>query len=195
LGIGVAVGVSLAPYLGKVNVPGFSSLLELFPDVLRDRAIPLSTVLMAVIAAAVEFLGVQRITAVGAKKWFVRMLVLTVAFLLVLTIAHGMSVTTVEYNGGKNSASFVTGFGERPATCSTPCKETEIDCVSCNSRWANSQCIENISFRPSAIEGCFGSTRVNLANTLLLLFYLAVTSCLAALIAVLAISKARAAQT
>lgn len=40
LGFGVSVAVGLAPYLGRVNVPLFDSLLKLIPTSIHDTVFP-----------------------------------------------------------------------------------------------------------------------------------------------------------
>src|SRR4051812_25046827 len=55
LGFGVGVGLGLAPFLGKLGVPGFSALLSLFPEALSAFLIPVSAFLMGMLAAVTQF--------------------------------------------------------------------------------------------------------------------------------------------
>src|ERR1700749_4631878 len=57
LGFGVAVGVGLAPLLGKTGLPGFFTLLSMLPAILRTTAIPLSSFIMGILAVGVQFYG------------------------------------------------------------------------------------------------------------------------------------------
>src|SRR5882724_5196164 len=77
VGFGVSVAVGLAPYLGTLHVPLFSSLLDLIPEPIRGTVIPLSAALMGVVAVIVEWYGWERQDLAWFKTIFIRCLVLT----------------------------------------------------------------------------------------------------------------------
>ena len=60
--IGVTLGVGLAPMLGKIHVPGFSPIAEVFPVNLQRGVLPFATFLLAIPegTARYEILGVRR---------------------------------------------------------------------------------------------------------------------------------------
>jgi len=55
MGFMVAGAMGMAPFLGKLEVPGFSALLELFPEDIKRTLIPASALLMGVVAVVVQF--------------------------------------------------------------------------------------------------------------------------------------------
>jgi hypothetical protein len=187
LALTVSVGVSLAPYLGRINIPGFSTLLKTFPDVLQDIAIPSSTFLMAVIASCIEFFGANAISRRAARKTFVALALAAIVSVFLFVALHLMSVTVVEFGGGKGHTAFVTGFSERGESCL--CAPGEKDCVQCNPKWAPARCIENISLNPSSVQTCFGYTNVRTASIVLVCAYLELTSLLAAMVGILTVIK------
>jgi hypothetical protein len=63
LGFGVTTAVGLAPFLGRVGVPGFSSLLGLVPYQLQDDVVPLAAFLMGLVAVALEYYAGEEITS------------------------------------------------------------------------------------------------------------------------------------
>ena len=60
VGFGVAVGVGLAPFLGKV--PGLDVLARLFPPDLKSTLIPFSAFLMGLIAVAIQYYSAESIS-------------------------------------------------------------------------------------------------------------------------------------
>src|ERR1051325_2256248 len=84
LGFGVSVGVGLAPYLGRLNVPLFTPLLSMMPVSLQDTAIPLSAALMGVVAVAIQWHGRERLNRKWAEKTFKKTLALALLCLTVL---------------------------------------------------------------------------------------------------------------
>src|SRR6266478_1356152 len=75
LGFGVSVGIGLAPLLGRVNVPLFSSLLTLMPESLQNRLIVLSTTVMSVMSVAVQFYAGVKVTTERLERLFKRTLI------------------------------------------------------------------------------------------------------------------------
>lgn len=187
--IAVGTGVGLAPYLGKVQVPGFSALLELFPSVLQDKAIPVSSALMGVIAACVEYFRGEKTDQASAKRWFVRISAFAIVILFALMIVDVLGVTSIPFEGGRARVSFVTGIGQRSPMCAEPCSPSDSACVRCETRWSDEECIERISFKESSIQTCFGSFSVKLASALLLSLYIGFMGLLAGAVAILTVTK------
>jgi TIR domain-containing protein len=81
LGFGVAVGVGLAPFLGKYKLPFFEPLLGLFPGASKLSLIPTSAFLMGLVAVAVQFYSGEEIPQGTIRKRFgVGLLLVTLAF-------------------------------------------------------------------------------------------------------------------
>jgi hypothetical protein len=159
LGIGVGVAVGLAPLLGKARVPGFAALLDLYPESLQATAIPIASLLMGIVAAFVQFYfrpGKQK----HLGGWFAATGAIAVAALLSLTQIYAESVTTVTYEGGRLRVPYVTGFGERPQSCSK-----------CPPGVSNEECIHGLA-TPDLVASCFGESRIRHAREALLYSYL-----------------------
>lgn len=172
LGFGVSVAVGLAPYLGRLDIPLFSSLLKLIPESIQDTAIPLSAALMGVVAVVTEFYAGERLTRKAIRRAFLRMLIVTgVAFILLLTI-HTLIVVKVPYLGGTKSATFLVGFvrPHRP-----PCPEEVSD----------AECIKRLTLNESEIESFWGDKQVRIARLSLVSAYLFLTGSFPVLVALL----------
>lgn len=157
LGLGVSVGVGLAPYLGRINVPLFEPLLTIVPLSEQGFLIPLSTALMGLVAVGVQWYGGER--PEWLRKWFGATLVIALLALGFLVYVHNNVVVSVQYLGTK-STSFLVGFS-RPNK--PPCPEGISD----------AECIRDyLTFNPAKIESFWGDKEVRNARLTLTLSYL-----------------------
>lgn len=186
LGFGVWVAIGLAPFLGKVRVPGFTALLELYPPSLR-WLIPLSGILMGAVALTVEYVGDRHLEESSLDRWFRRGLIVWVASFVLLLALYPFLVTRVEFAtagepGAWDSASFVTGGLTVPAhPPGYPCE--------CAAGTPADRCIESISFNDVNVRTCFGPTRVAFSNLALAAVYLLLTGSFAAAVGVLVLRQ------
>ncbi len=172
LGFGVAVGVGLAPLLGKTGLPGFSALLSVLPDILRTTAIPLSSFIMGIIAVGIQFYGRHATPSVPSlRRKFRLTIILLCMFVLVFYIIHVLSVQMVPIDGG--NVPVVVGFSGHLETCA--CSKTASDL----------ECIMGLSMHPAAIATCFGGRNIALANGALVLAYLVTMGLLGVLVGLL----------
>jgi len=174
VGFSVSVGVGVAPYLGMLDVPLFKPLLNLMPNSLHSSLFPPSAALMGIVAVVTEWYAGERINQKQLRRVFVRSLVASVLFLVILIVAHTLVVVQVPYYGGKDSAAFVVGF-------------TRPDRPPCTAEMSDAECIKNVTFDESAISSYWGDRQVQIAKLSLILPYLAMTSSFAVLIALLLI--------
>jgi hypothetical protein len=176
VGFSVGVGIGMAPFLGKVRVPGFEPLLDLFPEQLRGVFIPLGAFLMGVIAVAVQVLTVPTWKGKELTRFSVRLMALTVASVVLLAIVYFLVVVRLQVAG--RDVAVVTGWS-RSSSC--PCT-TPSDVL----------CIEELSLRPGAIEACWGTRQVQMSRLALCLLYLSTIGSFAALVgAALAFEQVR----
>jgi hypothetical protein len=175
LAFGVSVSIGLAPFLGKSRIPGFSPLLDLFPTTLQNIAIPLSSFLMGVVAVVVQFYAGADLSSRAVTNWFPRVSAIVVALFVGLVVAYFMSITRVGIDGGERSVAFVIGYGPRMPECALRCPATLSD----------SACVKVLSFDPSEIASCYGEHAINVANLVLVMLYLALTSCFGVLVGLL----------
>jgi hypothetical protein len=96
VGFGVAVGVGLAPFLGKYKVPLFESLLELIPESSKHTLIPLSAFLMGLVAVAIQFYAGDNISQKSIKRrftlGFAAILLAFIALVLLYTPKHVLRI-------------------------------------------------------------------------------------------------------
>lgn len=159
LGFTVSVAIGLAPFLGKVDVPLFDSLLGLIPTNLQETVLPLSAALMGIIAVSVQWYASERINRAWLGKWFSRTLMSTFVSFLVLSVVHTFVVVRVHIRGGEEVISTLVGFA-RPVK--PPCSE----------KLSDSECLEYVTLDPAAIESFWGSGQIRLATLALILPYL-----------------------
>lgn len=176
LGFGVAVGAGLAPFLGKVRVPGFAALLGLFPESLQGSMIPLSAFLMGFVAVAVQFYSGESVPRAALRRRFKWGAASLLAGLALTVALYGLLVIRVPIEGGQKSLPIVVALS-RTAGC--PCPSTDTD----------GECIAGISFQPQAIESCWGSRPLALSRLALTFCYLLLTGGFGALIGILLLQE------
>lgn len=169
LGFGVWVAIGLSPFLGRVNLPLFDSLLTLYPQSLH-WVIPISGLLMGLLGMMVEFAADRRTEAPSLHRWFRWSLASSLGCLVLLVVLYPWWVTGVSYGQGQK-AYFVTA-GSLPASMAPDCE--------CSPGMLPEACIQEISFNPVNINTCFGPRRVLLRGQVLVFIYLLLTGSFAA---------------
>jgi hypothetical protein len=175
LGFGIATGVALFPYLGKVA--GGGALLDLFPGSMKETLLPISVFVMGFIAVAVQFYSGETIHRSVLRRRFKAGLVSLLVGLVLFSILHALLVVRVSYTSkdGKEilHSPFVIGFVKSKG-------------CGCASETNNQQCIEELSFAEEKIATCWNTT---LSRLLLQFSYLVLTGGLAALIGLLLLQE------
>jgi hypothetical protein len=176
IGFGVGVGVGLAPYLGLVEVPGFKALLTLIPDDIQQRVIPLSALVMGVVAVVVQWYGWDKVTDEWLKKWFLRTLIGLLLCICVFTVIQRFVVLKVPIEGDTDYISILVGFERRahpkcPVTISTL------------------ECIRNNTADPGFVASLYGDTQLNAADLSLTFSYLLVTGLFGVLVGLLMLKE------
>ena len=157
LGLGISIPVTLAPLLGKLNVPGFTPLLALIPDDIQNMAIPLSAAAMSLVATSVEFRAIRKASKARLLREAKRSLLHAGICLAALGAAYALLVTRVNF-GKDESVAFVTGF-VHPTTA--PCGTISAE-----------QCIRQfLMLDTSRIKSYYGDQQIRLANILLVGLY------------------------
>ena len=183
-GVGVAAG--LAPFLGKLRVPGFNALIETYPFEMQNWLIPVSGLLMGFIALVVEYEYEGGIAKKKRDLWFKRTIVTFAVSLLLLLGLYVFAVARVEKT--------VTAPGEEPrsvtiaaVTGSPEVPGGRAGCA-CEAGAPAEECLEK-SIKPANIRRCFGATRVALATIALAIVYFTLTGSLAAGVGLLVIKQ------
>lgn len=167
-GFGVGVALGLAPFLGVLPIPGFSALLDMYPESMRGWIIPLSGILMGVLAVSVEFLGLKIPPAAILRKWFkISLAVWAVAFLGLLFL-YPRWVVRLEVGDGTRTPAFVTGTDVVPVRPpASPCK--------CPAGQSAEECVADIGAAQGRIRECFGSGSITTATQVLAILYFLLT--------------------
>jgi len=174
LAFGFSVALGMAPLLGKIKIPGFSSLLEMFPTFPFDfttQLLAVTGLLMGLTALLVQYFQYERISSVRRRLWFIR-LAIVLGFALIVLFA--LYVFNVEQAGNYN---VLIGWNE-PI------------CRAC-AEMARSECLSEITLATKDIDRCFGSFPVRLAALLLAVLYMAAMSLLGALVGLLVLREKR----
>lgn len=176
----VTLGVGLAPMLGKIHVPGFSSIAELFPQNLQRSIIPFATFLMAIPVMVVHFIGSDRIRVATLKRWFIAVLPMLVVLPLVLFYLYESYVVQVDFEGGRGSASYIVGERMLP---DCPCATHHMDIGTCVAQL--------ISANPTAVTACYPRAEINARRAALAIVYLPMMLAFGTLIALIMLKEAQ----
>jgi hypothetical protein len=182
--------VGLAPFLGKAKVPGLAALIELYPPSLQSWLIPLSGILMGMIAVIVEFAGSTRTPKRMVKRWFARTCGIFIISFVLLVCVYVFTVVQIErpvlreLNATPDVVNLAVITGSRVVPPQFPGSECK-----CVARQPAERCIADISLKPANVAACFGSDRIALATLALVFLYLAVTGSFVAGIGVFVIHK------
>lgn len=168
----VTVPISLAPLLGTLDVPFFKNLLSLYPSTLRDTALPLASLAMALVAISVQFFSRDSFSGRRLRRWFIGLVVGLFALLLALAYVHNQSVVRVYIGDGTISESYVVGSTRTPG-CSCPITQ------------GDSACIQHIGLDPSLLPSCWQEREIRSRSFLLLVQYVLLMAGTGALVGLL----------
>ena len=172
LGFMVAVGIGLAPYLGKLEVPLFSALLNLLPMSMHNTVLPLSAFLMGIVAVCTQWYAAERLARSRLNRLFVSVLAVLLAGTVALLVIHNRVVVEVDIPATGETATYLVGFSRsnRP-----PCTQ-EI---------SNAECLVLLTLDEARIASFWGDQRINDARLALTSAYILCTACFGALVGVL----------
>lgn len=172
LGFGVSVAVGLAPYLGKIGIPGFDALLTLLPRSIESIVLPVSAALMGLIAVWVQWNSFENFKIKYYRRNFKMFLILFTSFLFTLMIVHTLLVVKIDVPAANDSVSFLIGINR-------PYREP------CPSGISNADCIKRLTFDEAKIAGFWGDNQIKISQLLLIFSYILTTSTFGALIGLL----------
>ena len=176
LSFGVSVGIGLAPFLGKVKVPGFEALLELFPRQLQGTLIPLSAFLMGLVALGIQFLHSEKVAATRIRKYFRMGFVALVLGFFLFVVLYRLFVIRVPVAGGASHAA-VTVTPDRLPGCG------------CDPKLSDHECARSLSLHPVALASCWGGGSLAAVELSLMISYLLLTSGFGVLIGLLILKE------
>jgi hypothetical protein len=112
IAFGVSVAVGLAPLLGLLKIPLFTSLLSLIPDSLRGSLIGVTSALMALIAIGVQWYSEEQLTRDTRRKALSASLCIAFVAAISFYVVTTYVVKDVPFGGHKDRevGSFLVGF-------------------------------------------------------------------------------------
>jgi hypothetical protein len=168
----VSVALGLAPYLGKVNVPGFDALLTLIPDSLQPVALPISAAIMGLVAVWIQWSAGDRPTTSWLGKRFRATFVLGCLGILFLFVAETFVVVRIPIPAQNRTGAYLIGF-KRLVT--SPCPPSMSD----------AECIKRVTAEESKIAEVWGDTQIRVARLVLLGSYFLATGSFGLLVGLL----------
>ena len=174
VGFGIAVGVGLAPFLGKVA--GLDTLISLFPENLRGSLIPFSAFLMGLVAVAIQFYSGETSSRSLLRKRFRASLIALLVGLAALVTLYSFLIVPYPILYGEKTTPIVISFS-RTKACNCPAEDSDL------------RCIQKITPNEAKIEECWGSGPIRRSRLLLSLSYLLVTGGFGGLIGLLLLQE------
>ena len=139
VGFTVGTAVGLAPFLGRVKVPLFSALLEIYPVQMQQTLIILSGFLLGMVAVAVQYFAFKASPTALLDRYFGLLLKLMLAALLLLVVLYQTSVVSVPIEKQVSAdpthveahryTLLVGWFRANSSACRCPPEITALDCV------------------------------------------------------------------
>lgn len=174
--LAVTVPLGLAPLLGKLDIPGFTTLLTLYPDELRNTALALATFAMALVAVGVQFFAGDKTNQRKLRRAFLVLTAGLFALLVTLAYQHVQHVVTVPVGREGHTLTYVVG-AQRLPTCK--CQPTEGD----------SRCLHRIGLDPSYHASCWAQADMRRQSFQLLMLYVALMTGIGALVGLLLMKR------
>jgi hypothetical protein len=174
----VTLGVGIAPVWGGKVIPGFYSILDVYPTNLHD-VIAFASVLMIAIAVLVQFLGVS-VRPRLLKTIFMATFMTLIVLVLANYIAYKMYVIQIQVPASHEQVAYLVG-SEPLATCECAKRGLEIrTCIG-----------YAISVNPDEVAACFSRDELNQRSIVLSGLYIFVMLSFGTLIGLLILKEAK----
>jgi len=177
LGCGVAVALYLAPFLGAQQIPAFQPLVSIFSEDDRGLLIPTSSILVGLIALAIQFYAGETISRRKIRRIFGFLIVSLCLGLLILPLVHVRQVKKFKNPQLGTVEGVVIGW-RRLSDCS------------CTSR-SNQDCLGEILLD---VEQCWDADSIFSVKATLFLLYLLGVQGFAGLAGLIALQRAHIAR-
>jgi hypothetical protein len=161
LSFGVTLAVGMAPLLGKVHVPLFTAILDVFPRNLSQTLIPFVAFIMALPAVAVQFLGDDVVARKHLNRWFAWNFAFLALLTITLYVVYSYTVTQVSFEGEHGVVAYVTG-SKMLDDC--PCVARRLPITTCIG--------EAITVNPLQVTACYDPAEINLRKAILSTLYM-----------------------
>src|SRR5260370_31251527 len=159
-GFGVTVAIGLAPFLGKIKLPGFAALLEVVPLQLQSVLIPLSALLMGLIAVVVQFYAGEEIAPGRIRSLFGAGLAALVVGFALFTALSFYFVERQQF-GSLMVGVIVT--------------DSRLPGCGCKPEINDKECIKQLTPEAAALDSCWGGAPLRRRELSLSMTYLFLT--------------------
>lgn len=126
LGFGVAVALFAGLFLGAKRIPGFEPLIAVFPQEHQSLLLPISSILIGLVALSVQFYAGEAIARKSIRKGFGLILLIVLAGTLALLVLYVGFVKKVPNNLTGLDEVVVIGWS-RLSTCN--CPPSDVACI------------------------------------------------------------------
>jgi hypothetical protein len=177
---GIGIPVAVAPLLGTKLVPGFRPLVTVLSRDLRWQVIPFSILIVSLVALTVEFYAAyarKRSMRLTLPWVFPVSLVIFVLALWRLFTLQALDIVHTPTDGGKSF--------EPVVIAPTRVSGSGCDCVGLG----DIDCIQKVSFKPAALDACWGGPERKRIQYRLMEAYLLVIGLFVALVGVVALQR------
>jgi len=169
----ISLGVGTAPLWGGGKIPGYRSILDVFPQELQD-VIPWASILMSVTAVGVQFasrelLGRRRIKRVFWSTFFALIVLVFASYSV-----YKVFVIRIDVPGAGTKVAYLVGSTLLP---SCECAKRGLEIRECIGR--------EISVNPDDVSACFPREQISTRASILSGLYMLLVFALAVLIGLL----------
>jgi len=176
----VVLGAGTSPLWGGDKIPGFRSILNLFPQDLQDLVIPSASVLMCLPAVGAEFFAGRTKQLRRIDQKFGVTFVIVSILILVLFGVYKETVIRINVPGANQKVAYLIGETMLP-TC--PCLARGLDIRECVGT--------AISTNPEAVAACYPMSQIARRSITLSVLFMLMMLGLGILVALLVLTKER----
>jgi len=173
----VTFGVGTSPLWGGGVIPGFTSILDMFPQDLRD-VIPWVSLLMSVPAVAVQFFSTDRRQPRRLRRAFGGALLALTVLILTTYVVYKVFVIRIYIPAADTKVAYLVGANPRP-NCECAKRGLEIrECIGFA-----------ISVNPDDVSACFPRQEIAVRSAVLSVLYMLLMMSLGVLIGLLILKE------
>jgi hypothetical protein len=169
----ITVGVGTSPLWGGGKIPGYQSILDVFPKDLQD-VIPWASMLMSITAVGVQFASRELLRRGRIRLAFNMTFVALIVLLLASYPVYRKFVVRIEVPGARTKVAYLVGSTLLP---NCECAKRGLEIRECIGR--------EISVNPDAVSACFPREQISTRASILSIMYMLLMLALAMLIGLL----------
>lgn len=169
----ITVGVGTSPLWGGGKIPGYQSILDVFPKDLQD-VIPWASMLMSIVAVGVQFASAELLRRGRIRHAFLATFVALIVLVFTSYVVYKMFVVRIEVPGAGTKVAYLVGSTPLP---SCECAKRGLEIRECIGR--------EISVNPDDVSACFPREQITTRASILSGLYMLLMLALAMLIGLL----------